>query len=126
MTELKLKDWSNKDKVGTRFPQSDTKCPLCKKNTLGDLWPPNYGSCSSAFDNVHVETSQKFVCVDCKIAFRVFYKKEIKDDKVIIDETKYSEVIPLVEQDGYLLTPHDVYRENYKKENGEYPSESYA
>jgi len=124
--ELKLKDWTNKDKVGTRFPQSQTKCPLCNQNALEDKWPPDYGSGATGGEFSRFEGSQKYICLNCKVAFRVSYKKETKNGEIIVDETKYSETVPLIEQDGYLLTPHDVWRENYKKENGEYPKEIYA
>ncbi len=32
----------------------------------------------------------------------------------------------LVKKNGRWLTPHDVWREEYREENGEYPTEAYA
>jgi len=45
-----------------------------------------------------------------------------KPDEV---KTTISDIVPLVEKKGFLLTPHDVKTEQYKEEHGEYPKESY-
>ncbi len=136
---LKLKDWDNADETGTRFPKSKQLCPGCNQSCLMDTWPPDYGSTNGAIMEgggswAKSTGSQKFVCVPCKIAFRVFYMEETRriDDgthrgkREVTREINVSETIPLVEKDGYLLTPHDVWIEEYKDEYGEYPTERYA
>lgn len=122
---LSLRDWVNKDEAGTRFPPSRHKCPQCGGATLADNWPPNYGGGASMYlgDGNVVHTfygSQKCVCLVCKIAFVHSYR---------MDGGEYQgdahNITPLVERDGFLLTPHDVWREDYKVEHGEYPREAY-
>jgi len=125
MDELKLKNFSNWD----RFPESKQLCPECKQHALYDNWPPDYGGGSSGGDISKSWGSSKFVCIRCKIAFRVSFKTTTRhtDDGTFAGrhetetEISISKTVPLVEKDGYLLTPHDVYREDYKEKNGEYP-----
>jgi len=132
--EPKLKDWVNAEKVGTRFPPSRQLCPNCNQATLEDRWPPDYGGGSSGGKFSKTWVSQKFVCVPCRIAFRVSYHETIEyvDDGTFLGNKKVDrtvtvlETVPLVEQDGCLLTPYDVGQEEYKREHGEYPSEAYA
>ena len=131
-----LNDWENADTHGTRFPESRFKCPLCKQKALEDNWPPNYGSYAGTTGGqggfTREESSQKCVCVPCRVAFRVGVRKveewndEVQEMLVTENQEFYSETVPLVEKDGVLLTPHDVWREEYKEEHGEYPLEAYA
>ena len=103
MNDLRLKDWTNIDRVGTRFPPSEFNCPNCGQKALNDNWP-----------SIAPRGSRKFVCVSCRIAFRASCGE---------NAIKYSFILPLVKQDNYLLTPYDVWREHHKQEYGEYPME---
>lgn len=114
-----------------RFTPSKYQCPQCGQLVLNDNWPPDYwsgnGSFSMAGEGVmEVKGSQKCVCLPCKIAFRVFIREVWRGDSVQNSEMGHSEIVPLVERDGFLLTPHDVWREGYKAEHGAYPQEVYA
>jgi len=129
-----LQDYGNTEEVGTRFPlgvgydEKPILCPVCKQQALADNWPPNYWHSSGGWSGIegeeshwYTEGSIKCVCLPCKIAFRYF---QAGDGNTW--ETRYSEQIPLVEKEGKWLTPHDVWREEYKQEHGEYPQEAYA
>jgi len=132
MDEIKLRDWENEDEVGTRFPVSQFECPECGEKALEDNWPPNYGGGSTCWleeeDVIMGEFSgsQKCVCTQCKIAFKIFLHEESKGGSVVKREVDCSEIVSLVEKDGCWLTPHDVWREEYKDEHGEYPKEIYG
>jgi len=135
--KFKLKDWLNKDKVGTRFPKSSQLCPKCKQPTLEDTWPPNYCGGGTVFDGSNRQNisygSKKFICLPCKISFVVSYSEttEYIDDGTFLGNRKTdrnlacSEPVALVERDGYLLTSHDVCREEYKQKHGDYPTDAY-
>jgi len=122
---LKLKDWNNKDKVGTRFPPSTQICPRCKQPVLRDTWPPDstgggMGTCKpDGSSHYEGSGSAKFVCLSCKIAFKVSYT-DVTERKTVV-----SGPVDLVEKDGYLLTPYDVWREKVKEETGQYPQGTY-
>lgn len=119
----------------TRFPPSLHKCPQCKLQALADNWPPNYGSGNMYVDAGKGSRSssggrQKCVCKACKIAFAVVSSKEMVYHvngavDVLKDEHEVCDVVPLVERDGCWLTPHDVWREDYRVEHGQYPREAY-
>lgn len=133
-TALKLKDWANADKVGTRFPPSKQLCPSCGQPALEDTWPPDYGGGCVGPHGSESYGSMKFVCVPCRVAFRASYRERRRhvDDgtywgkEEIEREVTLSETVPLVEMDGFLLTPHDVWREDVKKRTGKYPQEAYG
>jgi hypothetical protein len=118
-----LQDWTNADKVGTRFPPSKFQCPDCHHLLLEDNWPPNYGGGSAGGSSWTTSYSQKCVCLPCKTAVRVSVRESSNAPKTI----EFSERVPLVQHtDGTWLTPHDVRREQIKAELGEYPTESYG
>jgi len=133
---LKLRDWANVDEIGTRFPPSKYTCPQCGKPALQDDRPPNYSSsrCSGNMDTGAFEAntsgSVKHVCRGCKIAFRVNWWKTNKRSSFDAAEEEEKghacvNIVPLVECDGELLTPHDVQMEEYKAIHGEYPVLTY-
>ena len=134
MTDLKLKEWENTNDDHRRFTKSHQSCPQCGQLALEDHWPPSYGGGSSG--GLFSESSgfQRFVCVSCRVAFIVSYNIKTKqiDNGTFLggiktEETiKVSNIVSLIEKDGYLLTPHDVWREKVKEETGEYPREVYA
>ena len=134
MAKPKLKDWLNADEVGTRFPRSKQLCPKCGQPCQEDRWPPDYWTSTGDGTVFESSGSQKFVCTPCRIAFRVLeYKKRshIDDGTFMGREDVYrkltvSEITDLVEKDGFLLTPHDAWREEYRTQNGKYPVEAYA
>jgi hypothetical protein len=64
--------------------------------------------------------------LNCEIAFVVWYDRTTKDGVLTKNDGGVREIVPLVEKDGFLLTPHDVWQEEYKKEHGEYPVEAYG
>lgn len=105
-----------------RFRCGDQLCPRCGKPALEDHWPPNYWFLffEPGDERGCERGSMKYVCVPCKTAFLVSY------DGPIPAERKVSEITPLIEKGGKLLTPHDVWTEKYKEEHGEYPQESYS
>ena len=134
MNDLKLKEWENAAEGHRRFIESRQLCPHCQQPALEDNWPPNYGGGSSGGGFSTMSGFQKFICVSCRIAFIISYmiKTEHIDDGTFMGHDKIeekitvSEHVPLIEKDGYLLTPHDVWREKIKAETGHYPSEAYA
>ena len=109
-----------------RFQPSIYNCPHCKQPALEDTWPPNYGSGVGCADYTKESGSIKHVCKPCRLAFVVGYVKETRSGQVLQDSVSYYDEQPLVECGGFLLTPHDVWREDYKAEHGEYPTEAYA
>ena len=68
----------------------------------------------------------KYVCESCRIAFKVHYYRKTVDGEIVAEDIKVGETVPLVESGGWLLTPHDVWREKHKEEYGEYPIEAYG
>lgn len=123
-------------KLNTEFPLSKVKCPKCGELSVEDNWPPDYEEGVSTFtgDAVlgyksaeKITGSKKHVCMNCRVAFRYFYEKEYNHSDYSIKTIKdgYSKTVDLVEKDGYLLTPHDVYVQEQVEKNGEY-HESYA
>lgn len=125
--EIKLREWLN----ARRFVPSphSFKCPKCANSVLEDTWPPNYSTITSsgAFGtNVTMRSgSVKCVCKNCRISFIVSFSDRMENLSRTYEEW-YSSSIPLVEKDGIWLTPHDVWREKYKDEHGEYPMEAYG
>ena len=126
---LPLRDWTNAKKMGTRFPPSEFRCPDCNGKLLQDNWPPNYGGGGGGGGGADGQwfywsnSSVKCVCLACHTAVRV----SIATSSNAPSRIEYSERVPLVQgDDGIWLTPHDVWREKWKAENGEYPSESYG
>ncbi len=128
-----LQDWTNvgtgDGKVATRFPPSDFKCPDCQQTLLQDNWPPNYGGGSASGGGLGGRSywtssrSQKCVCLRCKTAVCLTIRESSDNPRTV----EFSERVPLVQSEhGVWLTPHDVWREKYKAQNGEYPSESYG
>jgi len=130
--EPKLRDWDSAEARGTRFPLSERACPECGEMMREDNWPPNYGGSSSGGGFWEESGSIKYVCISCRMTYRISYQRRghypPPQPLVIVDEEKevVSEGVPLVEHDGHLLTPHDVWREEYRTEHGEYPPEVYA
>jgi hypothetical protein len=128
-----LRDFSNVEEAGTRFPESQgfdglpILCPKCQEPALEDRWPPNYHGSSYTISSdgttFHGEAhgSWKCVCVSCRIAFRFWYQGDRNKP-----ETGYSDTEPLVEYEGKWLTPHDVWRQAYYQEYGEWPLEAYG
>lgn len=128
-----LRDWTNvgtgAGQTSTRFPRSEFECPDCDQPLLKDNWPPNYGGGSAGGGGTSGRSfwstsySQKCVCLSCKTAVRV----SVRDSSSSPRTVEFSERVPLVQHaDGTWLTPHDVWRETYKIEHGEYPIESYG
>ena len=117
-----LKDWENAAEVRTRFPPSRHACPQCGGATLADNWPPNYGGGMSGGGINKSWGSQKCICMACRIHFVHSESTETGQSPQASDHA----IVPLVEHDGYLLTPHDVRREEEKERTGEYPVERYG
>ncbi len=117
-----LRDWANKDEVGTRFPPSRHACPQCGGVTLADNWPPNYGGGSGGGGIWKSWGGQKCICLACRIHFEHSYYDKTGQPR----EEHIHNITPLVERDGYLLTPHDVWREEEKIKTGSYPQEAYG
>lgn len=131
-----LRDWTNVGTddgkgriVTTRFPPSEFKCPDCQKPLLEDNWPPNYGGGSGGGGGMGGKwfwtstSSQKCVCLSCKTAVRLTIKESSDTPRTV----EFSARVPLVQhEDGTWLTPHDLWREEYKTEHGEYPREAYG
>jgi len=118
---LKLRHFTNFN----RFPVSKHNCPRCGGPSYKDEWPPNYWQSGSYTDenkqyHHYSGGTIKHICTTCKIHFLVHHS-EIDG----IKEISCSNIVPLVEKDGYLLTPRDVAQEEYKAEHGEYFPESY-
>lgn len=132
MNKNDLLDWSNLAAAGTRFPESEYKCPKCGGETLEDIWPPNYGGMKGCFSvedgssNFESSGSVKCICLNCALFFVVSYWEKTINGKTVERKEAIHDETPLVELNGKYLTPHDVWRENYKEEHGEYPSEAYA
>ena len=135
-----LKDWTNRDKYGTRFPLAEAKfsCPICHGRVLEDNWPPNYGGGSSGGKYFKSGYGMKCICPKDRVFFRASYYEEgeyidnanSRGQKFTHRGVSYDEPVPLVEMEingvMKLLTPHDVSNEKYKQEHGEYPIESYG
>ena len=130
--ELKLKEWSSAGKgVPYRFYKSTHKCPQCGGETLVDNWPPNYGGGNASYGPNTDYTSEygadiKHVCVKCRISFSVYEAKKYINNNLVGEKNDVHDIEVLVEKDGYLLTPHDVWQEEYKDKHGQYPPEAYA
>lgn len=129
-----LKDWTNREEAGTRFPKLHMygapitiKCPRCgSEDLLEDNWPPNYGGSSAGGGYSKSYGSVKVVCPNDKIHFTVSYSYEYIDNELKDREVQYGELIDLAEFEGKLLTPNDVYCEEYKEEHGKYPRQVYG
>lgn len=131
---IQLKDWENKEEAGTRFPPLSQVCPHCGEKLLEDTWPPNYCSGSGGGHGWESSGSVKAVCTQCKLFFLIYWKESHKhsDDGTLLGydvverEQEFVKELPLIERDGYWLTPHDVSREEYRDKHGEYRKEVYA
>ena len=120
-----LKDWvirPGQRNYVSRFPQSEFPCPECRKYLLEDNWPPNYGGGSGGGGQWQSHSSLKCVCLNCKICVRLFITEASNSPR----QVKYSDTVALVQHGDVWLTPHDVFREEYKEKHGEYPEEVYA
>lgn len=133
-----LKNWSN----ANRFLESRFECPQCGEGALEDAWPPNYWGGNSSFgpedeggeSENFTMSGMKHICEKCKISFEVHYyektRYEVKGHlsgwKPIETKMDYAKIAPLEERDGFLLTPHDVWQEEYKEKHGEYKTEVYC
>jgi hypothetical protein len=134
MSRIPLKEWPNAEERGTRFPPIPVACPECGKHMLEDTWPPNYGGCSGSGTCEKEYGSVKCICVACRMHYTIAYRRErrkVEDGTflgkwTVKQEERVVEKAALVERDGVWLTPHDVYREEYREEHGEYPLEAYA
>lgn len=134
--EPRLKEWDNADEVGHRFRPSVYACPQCGGATLADDWPPNYfqGGAYTVAGQFIDESSGaiKHVCLHCRIAFIVTWKRKSTISGLVGDEPKVEKehactnIEPLVVDGEWLLTPHDVWREQFRKANGKYPHEVYG
>src|SRR3990167_10589468 len=117
---MKLKDWANATEGGTRFPPSKFNCPQCGRRALQDDWPPNYVGGAGSFDLATGEIMYesggniKCVCLDCRIAFVIHEFRRTQGAREITANETVHDILPLVESGDYLLTPHDVYLEQYK------------
>lgn len=117
------------DNQHKRFTPSHYQCPQCSGDVLEDGWPPNYGggSVTKDPDGTFVSKSGgsvKCVCPKCRIAFRVNWYKETRNN-VTSEKITISHITALVERDGKWLTPHDVHRQQFYDEHGYYESETY-
>jgi hypothetical protein len=135
----RLRDWTNRDEIGSRFPVYskvlyglDLACPTCSSDVLlVDDWPPNYASSSGImpYDGSpgqwRTSGSLKMICPSCETFFGMGYTKIEEGDETEIT-VRYEDPVALTEFEGVLLTPHDVWQEEYKKEKGEYPYEAYG
>ena len=127
-----LLEWDSPS-IGWRFQPSSYECPQCNKKALMDNWPPNYWGSNSYYgeDGNEYESYSmggvKHVCLDCKIAFEIDHYEKLVDGKQTEFRNEILQITPLVKRgDGKLLTPHDVWREDYKDKHGEYPVEVYV
>lgn len=129
MSDIQLKEMGN----WGRFSRSLHHCPQCDKVALCDNWPPNYGGASGSislsggdFFSSESGATIKHVCKSCRIAFVISTYEKTTSGQVVETRADAHNIVPLVEQDGFWLTPHDVWREEYKQKHGEYPAESYG
>jgi len=131
----KLCHFSNRERgrfvPGFDIVRNIVLCPHCEEQMYLDNWPPNYwGGSSSIFEEPGKYISKdsgrnKYVCVNCCREVHIFMWREGKDGVTTHgEEIIYNE--PLVERNGKLLTKHDVWREDYREEHGEYPREAYG
>jgi hypothetical protein len=108
-----------------RFVPSRWACPQCGQPAFQDEIPPNYSQCSAGANKYHASGSIKHVCDTCKIAFTVQWW-EVDEGNGREKNHVYGGIVPLVERDGFYLTPHDVFMETEKVKMGKYPSLSWA
>src|SRR3972149_1749330 len=96
----------NLDGVVVRFHPSEYQCPQCKQNAIDDDWPPNYGGGrtmgggSKGFSGIfRWGSSQKCVCLNCKIAFIVWEENETHSLRPELNkfDMGYRDVVPLVQ-----------------------------
>jgi len=134
VTEPRLKEFAYSD-TGPRFRKPiwlDVKCPQCGAEVLEDTSPPNYWQGETTTENgIYIDVSFslggiKYVCERCRIAFKVGYYRKTMDGTLVEEKKESYDIVPLVEKDGWLLTPHDVWREKYKQKHGQYPHEVYG
>lgn len=72
--------------------------------------------------------SDKFVCLKCKTFYNWGYEQEThsRDRHLNKYDEAFSKPKKLKKMGDKYLTPHDVWREKYKAEHGEYPIEAYG
>lgn len=125
MDEPKLIEFEN----AKRFtPSTQYKCPQCGGVPLRDDWPPNYGGGSVREENGIVISESggnvKHVCVPCRISFIVsWWEKYVGDEST--RGHQMHDIKPLIERDGFLLTPKDAWQYEYKDKHGVWPQECY-
>jgi hypothetical protein len=120
-----LLDWGNADEVGSRWQVSDFICPQCRMYALEDTWPPNYSHGMYGMDISEVSGNVKHVCIFCSIAFEINYHRKTERGKTLETNAAFN-VTPLVERNGFLLTPHDVWRYEEHDKTGKWPHEAYC
>lgn len=105
---------------------SKYKCPQCGNSTLRDEGSPNYGGGVVIGRRSENSGTIKHVCEPCKIAFLVHWWR-IADYATDFHEEgeSISNISPLVERDGYLLTPLDVQDYEYFDKHGVWETRIY-
>lgn len=106
-------------------PTERYRCPQCGGPVLQDTWPPNRSGGVMTPVRTEAYGSIKHVCLTCRIAFKVKWVHRFERGKTQ-DRFDIADVVPLVERDGYLLTPHDVQRFKYFDEHGVWPKEAFT
>lgn len=111
-----------------RYPQGTHICQVCGNACLEDNFPPNYWQYSGGFNGGRFSGAQKYICLTCVAELEIGYHGSTdifgKEERTeyLISATPLSHD----PDNGVWLTPHDVWREEYKKERGEYPDDRYA
>lgn len=123
-----FENW-NRFTVGVKLTREEVNCPHCGMLMLLDNWPPNYWGGTSATSEGHTvhedQGTNKYVCIRCCREIHIWTWRKTEDGIITErEETVYDE--PLAVKGGKLLTKHDVWREDYRKEHGEYPREAYG
>ena len=133
-----LMDWTNRDEVGTRFPSfrqpyglpEKIVCPVCYgSNLLSDDWPPNYGGGHAGGGFSSMSAGFKIICVDCRVHIRGGFSVEHENGVLVDSGVSYQDPVLLQTHErhpGKLLTPHDISREEYFDEHGEYQRLAYG
>lgn len=129
----RLRHFTNWDRFipGIKFSGEEANCPHCQMLMLEDRWPPNYCGGNSFYVEggswIHEDDGTiKYICLDCKQEIHIYQYRKMIGGEVIEKMERVVYDMPLTERNDKLLTKHDVWREDYYEEHGEYPKESYG
>lgn len=122
MSESTLIEFTN----ARRFLPSRHRCPQCGGATLEEHFPPSYGGGTYSTTRSEWDSSQKLVCLACRIHFVRYEYHRRETGAADIDDVRMMNIVPLVERDGKLLTPHDVRCYAYYDKHGVFPVSEYG